>query len=177
MTQVGVSCQAHTYKSLVMWKNILKLAKQTIDVDFSLVLACLFPFQHPRITFCANVCHVCVSHDKLCHNCDSFVPLTFFIFLENATRLCTPNGWAEIGNYAGCEDATTDSTISPENENMVELSTVIYYIGYTISLLALLLAVVVFINFKWVSYTYQHKRATLHVDIVMVLWVLSSDAW
>lgn len=67
--------------------------------------------------------------------------------LENATRLCTPQGWADIGNYASCEDASTDSTLPPEVE-MVELSTVIYYIGYTISLLALLLAVFVFISFK-----------------------------
>lgn len=89
------------------------------------------------------------------HNCPIFLSL-----VENATRLCTPQGWAEVGNYAGCEDASSDSTLSPENE-MVELSTIIYYIGYTISLLALLLAVVVFINFKWVLFLFNFLHANV----------------
>ncbi|XP_063697446.1 diuretic hormone receptor-like [Culicoides brevitarsis] len=55
---------------------------------------------------------------------------------------------------------------------MVELSTVIYYIGYTISLLALLLAVVVFITFK----DLRCLRNTIHANL-FVTYIMSSFLW
>lgn len=56
--------------------------------------------------------------------------------------------WAEYASYNVCQHLQSNNgTQSPEVE-WVELPTIVYYTGYTISLLALLLAVVVFINFK-----------------------------
>uniref|UniRef100_A0A336K2T2 Diuretic hormone receptor n=1 Tax=Culicoides sonorensis TaxID=179676 RepID=A0A336K2T2_CULSO len=93
---------------------------------------------------------------------------------KNATRLCTSNGWAEIANYAGCQHVPANTTQPPEVE-MVELPTYVYYTGYTISLLALLLAVVVFINFKDLRCLRNTIHANLFVTYIMTsfLWILT----
>lgn len=72
-----------------------------------------------------------------------------FLFSENATRFCHPNGnWDNISNYEQClhlpEPTNNITTVDP----FVELPTIIYYTGYTISLISLTMAIYVFVNFK-----------------------------
>jgi corticotropin releasing hormone receptor 1 len=65
---------------------------------------------------------------------------------ENATRLCFSNGsWDQYSNYTSCKE------LSPLEGPEVELTTTIYFIGYTVSLVALLFAVYIFWKFKWVE--------------------------
>ena len=68
---------------------------------------------------------------------------------ENATRLCQVDGaWAKYTNYTLCRDLSTSSSIGAS----VELTTTIYYAGYTLSLAALGAAVAIFLYFKWVIF-------------------------
>lgn len=68
---------------------------------------------------------------------------------ENATRLCHSNGvWDNYTNYDRCSHLPADVTRVGEFEPSVELPTIIYYTGYTISLISLSLAVAVFVHFK-----------------------------
>lgn len=71
-----------------------------------------------------------------------------FYFSENATRYCDYNSkWDNYTNYAQCNHVVEPTGIS-EFEIIVELPTIIYYVGYTLSLISLLFAVSVFIYFK-----------------------------
>jgi len=64
---------------------------------------------------------------------------------ENATRLCQVDGvWAKYTNYTLCRDLSTP----PPIEVSVEVTTTIYYAGYTLSLAALGAAVAIFLYFK-----------------------------
>lgn len=96
----------------------------------------------------------------------------FFLFLkyfqtiilfhkENATRLCQLNGtWEQRTNYEACQHLPATSTI-PEFDSNIELPTIIYYVGYTLSLVSLTLAVLVFTYFKWVFYSnINYERTT-----------------
>lgn len=74
----------------------------------------------------------------------------FFIFFcsENASRFCHLDGnWDNYTNYDLCQHVP-DSSAVPEFEVGVELPTIVYYTGYTISLISLTLAIAVFIYFK-----------------------------
>jgi corticotropin releasing hormone receptor 1 len=55
--------------------------------------------------------------------------------------------WDNYTNYDKCHLPTVDH-VAGHFEPVVELPTIIYYTGYTISLVSLCLAVVVFIHFK-----------------------------
>lgn len=72
---------------------------------------------------------------------------TFVSFTENATKFCRDDGSWEKSFYDLC--------IKPGNETMppqdVEYNTLIYCIGYSISIVALSLAVIIFLHFKWVE--------------------------
>ncbi|KNC24563.1 hypothetical protein FF38_09717 [Lucilia cuprina] len=62
---------------------------------------------------------------------------------QNATRYCHANGtWEKYTNYDACMHLTEPATVS-EFEPIIELPTIIYYIGYTISLVSLTLAIVI----------------------------------
>lgn len=66
-------------------------------------------------------------------------------FAENATRYCQLNGeWDNYTNYNQCHHVAVED----EFELSVELPTIIYYVGYTISLISLLLAVLIFVHFR-----------------------------
>lgn len=63
---------------------------------------------------------------------------------ENASRRCDLDGrWDNYTNYDLCQHV-----VVPEFEPGIELPTIIYYTGYTISLVSLSLAVAVFFYFK-----------------------------
>lgn len=62
---------------------------------------------------------------------------------ENATRYCHPNGrWDNYSHYAACHH------VNEPPPDIVEISSIIYYTGYILSLVALSLAVIVFVYFK-----------------------------
>ena len=67
---------------------------------------------------------------------------------ENATRQCHSNGvWDNYTNYDRCLHLPPETPVDGF-EPSVELPTIIYYTGYTISLVSLTLAVAVFLRFK-----------------------------
>lgn len=67
---------------------------------------------------------------------------------ENASRHCLSNGnWDNYTNYDLCVSVDNLAVMS-EFEPRIELPTIIYCTGYTISLISLSLAVAVFIYFK-----------------------------
>jgi hypothetical protein len=67
---------------------------------------------------------------------------------ENATRYCHLDGnWDNRSNYDQCIHLSEASAV-PEFDTGIELPTIIYYTGYSISLIALTLAVIVFLYFK-----------------------------
>lgn len=70
-------------------------------------------------------------------------------FTENASRLCNFDGkWDNYTSYDLCQHVP-DPSVIPEFEPGIELPTIVYYTGYTISLVSLTLAVAVFLYFKW----------------------------
>lgn len=80
-------------------------------------------------------------------------PPTWFFFLllffsENATRHCFENGTWSSSNYSLC--LTIEGTISESmfDENITGLTSILYYIGYSVSVVALLVAMFIFLYFK-----------------------------
>ncbi|XP_055607233.1 diuretic hormone receptor-like isoform X2 [Uranotaenia lowii] len=91
---------------------------------------------------------------------------------QNATRYCNPDGtWENYTNYNDCLHLSAPSHI-PEFEMLIELPTIVYYIGYSISLVTLLLAVTVLINFK----DLRCLRNTIHVNLFLT-YIMSSSLW
>lgn len=91
---------------------------------------------------------------------------------QNATRYCHSNGtWDSYTNYSACEHIEQTSVV-PEFEPVIELPSIIYYVGYTISLVALVLAVTVLIYFK----DLRCLRNTIHVNLFLT-YIMSSSLW
>ncbi|XP_017474728.1 PREDICTED: diuretic hormone receptor [Rhagoletis zephyria] len=94
---------------------------------------------------------------------------------QNATRYCHANGtWEKYTNYDLCMHLPAPSTV-PEFEPIVELPTIIYYIGYTISLVSLTLAIIVFVYFKELRCLRNSIHANLFFTYIMsaLLWILT----
>jgi len=71
--------------------------------------------------------------------------LCVFLSADNASRFCHANGtWSLYTNYSACRDITNATAL----ETGIEVTTTLYYVGYTLSLVALILAVSVFLYFK-----------------------------
>lgn len=66
---------------------------------------------------------------------------------DNATRVCLSNGtWANRSDYSSC--VPLDFKEQDPNVNTSEDTTTIFFTGYTISIVALTLAIWIFIHFK-----------------------------
>lgn len=79
----------------------------------------------------------------------TFDPCNISYSTENATRFCHLNGsWAQYTNYDACAHLPAETETVPEFETIVELPTIIYYIGYALSLVSLTLALIVFAYYK-----------------------------
>ncbi|KAM7343728.1 diuretic hormone 44 receptor 1 [Cochliomyia hominivorax] len=94
---------------------------------------------------------------------------------QNATRYCHANGtWEKYTNYDACMHLAEPVTVS-EFEPIIELPTIIYYIGYTISLVSLTLAIVVFAYFKELRCLRNSIHANLFFTYIMsaLLWILT----
>ncbi|XP_014253744.1 diuretic hormone receptor-like isoform X2 [Cimex lectularius] len=90
---------------------------------------------------------------------------------QNASRYCFPNGtWSTYTNYNACQ-ATVPENMVPEMPWVVGAST-IYCIGYSISLVALCVAVWIFIYFK----DLRCLRNTIHTNL-MCTYILADFLW
>lgn len=77
------------------------------------------------------------------------MPPENFSLLENSTRFCYANGtWDAYADYDQCRHVWKELTDEIDVLPHVELTTNIYSVGYTISLVALTLGLIVFIHFK-----------------------------
>ncbi|XP_021696804.1 diuretic hormone receptor isoform X4 [Aedes aegypti] len=91
---------------------------------------------------------------------------------QNATRYCNIDGtWNSFANYDACKHLELPSS-DPTLESFIELPIVIYFVGYTISLLALFCAVTVLVYFKEL----RCLRNTIHVNL-FVTYIMSSSLW
>lgn len=91
---------------------------------------------------------------------------------QNATRYCNIDGtWNSFANYDACKHLEPPAS-DPTLESFIELPIVIYFVGYTISLLALFCAVTVLVYFKEL----RCLRNTIHVNL-FVTYIMSSSLW
>ncbi|XP_064455854.1 diuretic hormone receptor-like isoform X2 [Ornithodoros turicata] len=85
---------------------------------------------------------------------------------QNASKFCMANGtWAEYSNYSSCSPVI-------EVESEVDIGTTLYYIGYSLSLIALTIALWIFLYYKEL----RCLRNTIHVNL-MVTYFLISITW
>ncbi|KAL1467626.1 hypothetical protein MTO96_025997 [Rhipicephalus appendiculatus] len=97
--------------------------------------------------------------------CFSFLNDLFYDTSNNATRMCLENGtWADRSDYSGCKPLV-------DVEREVD-ETTLYYIGYGVSLIALTIALWIFLHYK----DLRCLRNTIHVNL-MVTYFLVSIVW
>jgi len=82
---------------------------------------------------------------------------------ENASRWCWPNGtWSNYSNYSLCRDLRL-----PAVEPGVETTTTLYFIGYSLSLFFLIVAVLIF-HCTWVERS-TLTRFEIRADRLMIV--------
>ncbi|XP_017791686.1 PREDICTED: diuretic hormone receptor-like [Habropoda laboriosa] len=88
---------------------------------------------------------------------------------QNASRWCSFNGtWSSYSNYSLCHDVR-----EPSIEGGVEvISTTIYFVGYSISLLTLIVAVSIFLYCKEL----RCIRNNIHTNL-MFTYILADSMW
>ncbi|XP_045026799.1 diuretic hormone receptor isoform X6 [Daphnia magna] len=94
---------------------------------------------------------------------------------HNATRVCQPNGtWANYSNYRSCVPLSTDfGGATPEyGVGISEDTTTIYFTGYTVSIVALTLAIWIFIHFK----DLRCLRNTIHTHL-LITYIMADLLW
>lgn len=96
----------------------------------------------------------------------------YYDVTQNATRMCEANGsWAEKANYDGCEPILPVHEQYPDLLDVKHTST-IYYIGYSLSLIALIIALSIFLYFK----DLRCSRNTIHTNL-MITYILNDLTW
>lgn len=108
-------------------------------------------------------------------------------FPENATRYCYPNGtWSNYSSYDNCKHLTSHMPIA----EFFELPPWIYCGGYILSLLALSVAIIIFVYFRWVcnfvsnfvnrkTFVFRDLRClrnTIHTNL-FVTYIFSALLW
>lgn len=98
---------------------------------------------------------------------------------NNATRYCDVTGIWDKTDYGNCHHIPSSNKTCNELDFDLRCSayatSIIYYIGYTVSLVALILAVIVFLNFK----DLRCLRNTIHINLFLTyiisifLWILT----
>ncbi|XP_041771836.1 diuretic hormone receptor-like isoform X2 [Anopheles merus] len=97
---------------------------------------------------------------------------------QNATRFCNIDGtWDNYTDYDRCEHLEQPPPL-PSFEPEIELPTLIYFVGYSISLAALVLAVAVLVYFNNYSARRDLRclRNTIHVNLFLT-YIMSSSLW
>ncbi|XP_075237568.1 diuretic hormone receptor-like [Lycorma delicatula] len=89
---------------------------------------------------------------------------------QNATRYCHLNStWDNYTDYSSCKNLHHEE---PEIEPGIEITTMIYFGGYALSLVALILAVWIFLYFK----DLRCLRNTIHTNL-MCTYILADFMW
>jgi len=74
-----------------------------------------------------------------------------WLLTENATRFCHVNGtWNHYSNYTSCHQQSGSVPVIPDFSPNVDLPAIIYACGYFISFATLVVALIIFLSFKWV---------------------------
>ncbi|XP_034941894.1 diuretic hormone receptor isoform X2 [Chelonus insularis] len=88
--------------------------------------------------------------------------------MENASRWCWPNGtWDNYTDYSHCHELRL-----PVVEAGVEITTTLYFIGYSLSLSTLVVAVAIFLYFKEL----RCLRNSIHTNL-MFTYILTDLMW
>jgi len=88
---------------------------------------------------------------------------------QNASKYCHMNGtWDNYTNYKAC----IDMPIEGQTETGVEMATTLYFIGYSMSLIALSIAIWIFLYFK----DLRCLRNTIHTNL-MSTYMLADLFW
>ncbi|XP_025992418.2 diuretic hormone receptor isoform X1 [Solenopsis invicta] len=92
---------------------------------------------------------------------------------QNASRWCMPNGtWDSYSNYSMCLDVRL-----PTTEPGIEIMTTLYFIGYSISLFTLIMAVCIFIYYKELRCLRNNiHRNNIHTNL-MFTYILADLTW
>ncbi|XP_033220418.1 diuretic hormone receptor-like isoform X2 [Belonocnema kinseyi] len=86
---------------------------------------------------------------------------------QNASRWCMQNGtWDSYSNYSQCLN------VLPKMEAGVEITTMIYIIGYSLSLISLIVAVSIFLYYKEL----RCLRNSIHTHL-MLTYILADFMW
>lgn len=92
---------------------------------------------------------------------------------QNASRWCWPNGtWDSYSNYSLCYDVAAGSSRAPAIEQGVEITSIIYFIGYSLSLFTLVVAVSIFVYYKEL----RCLRNNIHTNL-MFTYILADLTW
>ncbi|XP_054276672.1 calcitonin receptor-like protein 1 [Macrosteles quadrilineatus] len=92
---------------------------------------------------------------------------------KNATRWCHENGvWDNYTDYTTCREQPASSDNDLQEGEGVEVSTILYFGGHTMSLVALGLAVWIFVYFK----DLRCLRNTIHTNL-MFTYMLADFMW
>ncbi|XP_028982042.1 diuretic hormone receptor [Diachasma alloeum] len=91
---------------------------------------------------------------------------------QNASRWCWPNGtWDRYTNYSQCQELKMNII-----ESGVEITTTLYFVGYTLSLSTLIVAVAIFLHFKEL----KCLRNSIHTNLMFtymladLMWILTT---
>jgi len=80
-----------------------------------------------------------------------YLNLNLGLSLDNATRFCFPNGtWDHYSDYDRCHQNSGSIPLVPDFSPNVELPAIIYACGYFLSFATLVVALIIFLSFKWV---------------------------
>lgn len=92
---------------------------------------------------------------------------------QNATRMCFPEAvWADKTDYSQCRPIILESDILQVAEAGGRDALIIYYIGYGLSLVALFIALWIFLYFK----DLRCVRNTIHTNL-MITYILNDLTW
>ncbi|XP_015604427.1 diuretic hormone receptor isoform X2 [Cephus cinctus] len=86
---------------------------------------------------------------------------------QNASRWCWLNGTWSFSNYSLCADVRT-----PNVESDVEITTMLYFVGYSLSLFTLIVAVSIFLYYKEL----RCLRNNIHTNL-MFTYILADLMW
>ncbi|KAH8410947.1 hypothetical protein KR222_000820, partial [Zaprionus bogoriensis] len=154
------------------------------DINQSVELHCLLQQHHEATTYGNGTDHCPTQFDSiLCWprtargtlavlQCMDELQGIHYDSSKNATRFCHYNGsWEQYTNYDACAHLPAPETV-PEFETIVELPTIIYYIGYALSLVSLTLALIVFAYYKEL----RCLRNTIHANLFFT-YIMSALFW
>ena len=91
-----------------------------------------------------------------------------FSCIENASRMCLANGtWSEKTDYSNC--SMFEPILEVKNG---DYSDVIYMVGYAVSLIALTIALFIFLKFRYCISTYNFEFYKIFFLVLSLINIL-----